>query len=141
LPVLYTCDGKNVPPQLTWTHPAKEAQSLILIMSSSDAKSEQKYHWVLHNIPPTTTELPELMSKLPHGAKLAKNSWGSADYQSPCPERGDVQSYIFTLYVLNKKVDIKPDTTPEQILDQIKNNIIQTGNITAVYSRWPVALN
>lgn len=141
LPVLYTCDGKGVPPQLTWGASAKDIKSFMLIMTSTDKENEPKYHWILYNIPPSLKELPELMSKIPTGSQIAKNSWGNTNYQSPCPDRGSAQSYIFTLYALNNKVDLKPDSSPESILTQIKSNIIETGSITAIYSRWPVPLN
>jgi len=141
LPVLYTCDGKNVPPQLTWTKLPKETQALALVMTSTEKDKKEKVHWILHNIAPNTKNIPELMSKLPAGAQVAKNSWGNTNYQSPCPDRGTAQSYLFTLYALNKKVTLPADTTPENILTTLKANTIQTGHITAIYSRWPVALN
>jgi hypothetical protein len=142
LPVRYTCDGKGVPPQITWSNPDKNTQSLILIMTSIDKSKVQKYHWILYNLPSNLKNLPEAMTKMPNdGPKVAKNSWGQSDYHSPCPERGGVQSYVFTLHALNKKLNIDANASPESIIDQIKNSIIQSGNLTAVYSRWPVPLN
>src|SRR5665213_688236 len=47
LPVLYTCDGKDVSPQLGWTSIPKNTQSLALVMVDPDAPGGDFYHWVV----------------------------------------------------------------------------------------------
>ncbi len=36
LPVLYTCDGKEISPQISWSNPPEKTQSFALVMSDPD---------------------------------------------------------------------------------------------------------
>ena len=101
LPVLYTCDGKDASPQFSWTNVPAKASVLALIVTDKDAPGGEFYHLVLFNIPKTTTELPEGMTKPPAGAEIAKNSFDKAAYNGPCPPKGSSHNYTFTLYALD----------------------------------------
>src|SRR5579864_1590668 len=65
LPVLYTCDGKDVNPGITWSGASDKVQAFALVMADPDAPSGTFYHWVLYNIPKDTKKLTENMSRLP----------------------------------------------------------------------------
>src|SRR3990167_9157005 len=72
LPVLYTCDGKDISPQFDWSNIPNKTQSLVFIMSDPQAPSGTFYHWVLYNIPKSITHLPQEMKKVT-GINLGKN--------------------------------------------------------------------
>ena len=67
IPSKYTCDGENINPPLKIEHVPANSQSLVLIMDDPDIPdfAKKNYgidvwdHWVIFNIPPTTTEIPE----------------------------------------------------------------------------------
>lgn len=134
MPVQYTCDGKDISPQIDWTHIPDKTVSLALIMSDPDAPGGTFYHWVLYNIPKTVTQFPEAMRQLPADTLAGKNSWGKMQYNGPCPPKGATHHYVFTLYALDKKLTL-PTATAETILNAIQNHILDQGELTTVYKR------
>jgi Raf kinase inhibitor-like YbhB/YbcL family protein len=62
-------------------------------------------HWLLYNIPPTISELPEnIMQKdLPTGTLQGKNDWKQTGYKGPCPPFGR-HRYFFKLYALDTEL-------------------------------------
>lgn len=135
IPTLYTCDGKNVSPQLSWAElPAKTA-SLAIIMKDLDAPKGTFYHWVVYNIPTSITELPQ-GAPIPAGASAVKNNFDKTDYSGPCPPKGAAHTYVFTLYALDSKLQLPKDANAESVLSAMKNHIIGQIELTGVYSRW-----
>ena len=61
IPVQYTCDGENVSPPLRWGRLPKDSQSLALICEDPDAPSGIFVHWLIFNLPPIVSDLPEAM--------------------------------------------------------------------------------
>ena len=64
IPSLYTCEGKSINPPLMISHVPKEAICLVLLMDDPDVpasvRKEQMWdHWVVFNIPPSTTKIQE----------------------------------------------------------------------------------
>ena len=59
-------------------------------------------HWVLYDIPPAASSLPEAVqaSALPSGTREGVNDWGRADYGGPCPPIGR-HRYLHKLYALD----------------------------------------
>jgi phosphatidylethanolamine-binding protein (PEBP) family uncharacterized protein len=55
----YTCDGENISPALNWFNVPNQTKSFVLIMSDPDAPGGTFYHWLVYNIPASTTSLPE----------------------------------------------------------------------------------
>src|SRR3990167_2155450 len=135
LPVLYTCDGKDVSPQFECTGLPDKTQTIALIMSDSDAPSGVFYHWVLYNIPNTTANLPQGADK-PTGVAIGKNSFGKLQYSGPCPPKGSAHSYVFTLYALDTKLTIPAGADAKTVLHTIQNHLLGKTQLTAIYSRW-----
>src|SRR5712692_8961850 len=74
IPAKYTCEGQDVSPPLAWTGVPPNAKSLVLIVDDPDAPDPAApkmtwVHWVLYNIPPVSTGLPEAVGSknLPTG--------------------------------------------------------------------------
>ncbi len=59
IPIKFTCDGKNISPQLTWTNVPSGTKSLALICDDPDAPMGTWVHWVIFNIPPTQEKFDE----------------------------------------------------------------------------------
>jgi Raf kinase inhibitor-like YbhB/YbcL family protein len=95
LPVKYTCSGKNISPQLAFDNIPSNATRLELELTDPDAPGGTFTHWVVRNIPPTTTGVSEGM--VPIGGVEVKNSYGNSSYGPPCPPPGDRHRYVFTL--------------------------------------------
>lgn len=141
IPTLYTCDGKNISPEMAWTNPPPNTKAFALVVSDPDAPKGIFYHWIVYNIPAATKELPEGLAQLPKGAQLSVNHFNKLTYAGPCPPKGTVHNYLYTLYALNQPIAVDPKATPAEIVSAIKANQIKSVVITAIYSRWagPVA--
>ena len=64
IPDRYTCDGADVSPPLSWQGIPEGTKSLALIVDDPDAPDPAApkvtwVHWVLYNLPPEVTALPE----------------------------------------------------------------------------------
>jgi Raf kinase inhibitor-like YbhB/YbcL family protein len=136
LPVLYTCDGKNISPELSWANAPAKTVNFALTLVDKEALSGKFYHWLIFNIPKTTTTLTEGIAKLPAGALIAKNSFANLGYNGPCPPHGTAHTYIFTLYALDTKLAIPGGATSDELSKALSNHIIAKATLTAVYSRW-----
>lgn len=107
IPARYTCDSVNISPPLTWTGVPAGTKSLVLIVDDPDAPNPEAprmtwVHWVLYNIPPDATGLPEgiVAEGLPPGTLQGLNDWHHTGYQGPCPPIGK-HRYFFKLYALD----------------------------------------
>ena len=107
IPSAFTCDGKNISPQLSWTGMPSGTKSLVLIVDDPDAPDPTApqvtwVHWVLYNIPASAKGLQENVaaSALPAGAASGINDWKHTGYGGPCPPVGQ-HRYYFKLYALD----------------------------------------
>lgn len=83
IPEPYTCEGKNVSPPLKWSGVPSETKSLALIVDDPDASIGTWVHWVVFDIPPTTSELPQDVTKsqfISGGAKQGLNDFKHLGY-------------------------------------------------------------
>ena len=70
----FTCTGDNISPSLSWTGAPKETKSFVITVYDPDAPTGSGWwHWVVINIPPSTTSIPKnagdpKASLLPAGA-------------------------------------------------------------------------
>lgn len=141
LPVLYTCDGKGISPQLSWVNSPKNGKSFTLILSDSSKPGSDKIHWIIYNLPSKINEIQSDPQSLPGSAKFGNNSDNNTQYLSPCPARGDVGKYTFTLYALDTMLTVPNKADAKTLLAAMKGHILQSDTLTAVYSRWPVPIN
>src|SRR3954453_23474348 len=95
IPLEYTADGSDVSPPLAWTDPPTGAESFALIVDDPDAPDPAApkrtwVHWVLYNLPPTATGLPEgaQVRELWPGAREGQNDWKRTGWGGPCPPIG-----------------------------------------------------
>jgi Raf kinase inhibitor-like YbhB/YbcL family protein len=136
LPVLYTCDDKNISPKITWSGKPAQTKSYALIVSDPDAPNGVFYHWVLFNLPTSLNTLEEGVTRLPANSKVGDNSWGKTAYNGPCPPKGTSHHYVFTLYALDKKLNLAEGTDAPKLMAVMKNHILDKTSFVAVYTRW-----
>lgn len=137
IPVLYTCQGKDLSPQLEWAHAPTTTASFALIMSDSNAPGGPFYHWILYNLPKTTTSLPEGMTSAPTGAMLGTNDFNKAQYSGPCPPKGKLHTYTITLYALDSTLTLPAGADAKTVLTSITSHVIAKATITGLYTPWP----
>lgn len=137
IPPEYTCDGSNVSPALSWRGIPSTAKSIALIMDDPDAPMGTFVHWVLFNIPPDTTELPEGVPKnktLDDGSSQGMTDFGRVGYGGPCPP-GGTHRYFFRLYALDTMLNLQPGASRKQLDDAMKGHILAAGELMGNYKR------
>lgn len=133
IPEIYTCDGEDLSPALSWQNVPGKTKTLALILSDPDAPNGTFYHWVLYNMPHTMTNLPEGVAQLSGGTMVGKNSWGKQQYNGPCPPKGAEHRYVFTLYALDTTLALKPGADANTLTDAMRNHIIGKAIITGLF--------
>lgn len=106
--------GEGLSPAVSWTNTPPGTQSFVLNMHDLEVArnktSDDQAHWVVWNIPASSTGLPE---GVPKGAQLADGSYQvsatGAMYRGPgAPANGPPHHYMFEIYALDTKLDVKP---------------------------------
>jgi Raf kinase inhibitor-like YbhB/YbcL family protein len=141
IPVKYTCEGADTSPPLEWSGVPPRAKSLALIVDDPDAPDPKApkmtyVHWVLYDIPPTTTRLAEGAAKggLPPGTREGKNDWKRTGYGGPCPPIGR-HRYFFKLYALDTElVDLGAPPKP-QLEKAIEGHVVETAELIGTYQK------
>ncbi len=141
IPVLYTCDGGNISPQLAWDKVPKTTKSLALIVDDPDAPDPKApkmtwVHWVLYNLPPDTTGLSQAVkiSDLPAGTLEGMNDWRRKGYGGPCPPIGR-HRYFHKLYALDKILPDLGAPTKASVVNAMAGHIIATAALVGTYKR------
>ncbi len=138
IPSKYTCDGQDISPHLAWGEPSPGTKAFALIVDDSDAPSGVFTHWVLFNLPADTRQLAEgipSQSQLQNGALQGKNDFDKIGYGGPYPPSGRPHRYQFTLYALDKLLDLEAGVSKKQLLDAMQGHILAQGKLTGIYQR------
>jgi len=138
IPKQFTCEGKNVSPPLTWTGTPTNVKSFALIADDPDAPSGTWVHWVVYDLPATTTELPEDTPKsqlIPGNAKQGITDFKQVGYGGPCPPPGKPHRYFFKLYALDEMLNLKPGATKKDIEKAMSGHILATAELVGTYER------
>lgn len=133
IPAQYSCDGKDISPDLEWTSVPAQTQTLALILSDIDAPGGTFYHWVVYNIPKTISSLPSAIDKLPAGSVVGKNSWNKLSYKGPCPPKGSTHQYIFSLYALDTPLHLSSGRDAESVLKAMQNHVLGEAELKATF--------
>lgn len=139
IPAMYTCDGKDISPELNWRGVPKNAKSLVLIVDDPDAPDPAApkmtwVHWVLYNIPVMATGLEEAIndSALPQGTLQGLNDWKRTGYGGPCPPVGR-HRYFHKLYALNTLLPDLKRPTRARVEEAMQGHIIEQTVLLGTY--------
>lgn len=136
----FGCSGGNVSPQLSWSGAPAGTKSFVLTVYDPDAPTGSGWwHWVVYDIPASTTELPAGAgggTGLPDGAKQARTDFGAPGYGGACPPPGKPHRYVFTVHALKvEKLDVPADATPALIGFMTNANTLGSAKLTVKYGR------
>jgi len=137
IPSKYTCDGVDISPPLKWDSAPEETKSLAVICDDPDAPMGTWVHWVIYNIPPVVTELPENIHQerlLRNKSKQGINDFRRIGYGGPCPPRGS-HRYFFKIYALDTVLELEAGIKKEELVRAMEGHILASGEIMGNYSR------
>lgn len=172
----------NINPHLAWSEAPEGTQSFVLICHDPDVPSKGDdvnqegrtvpaslprvdfYHWLLLDIPATTTEIAEGSHcrgvtpngksgpVAPDGMRHGINdytAWFAGDenmkgnyfgYDGPCPPWNDerLHHYIFTLYALDiQTLQVQGELTGGNIVAALEGHILASASINTTYTLNP----
>ncbi len=135
IPKRYGGDGENKSPPLEWSGSPVGTQQFALIAHDPDAPMPGGFtHWVVYGIPATTTKLPEAQG--PNAFVAGVNDAGKPGYTGPYPPSGHgAHHYYFWLYALDIKPDLKSGMNRSQLLDWMKDHILEQARLVGLYER------
>ena len=126
--------GEGTSPAITWTNVPPGTQSFFLNMHDMEVvrnkTTDDQAHWVVWNIPGTSTGLPEGVAK---GAQLPDGSYQISAtglvYRGPgAPANGPQHHYMFELYALDTKLEVQPSAdafeTRTNVMKAIQGHIL-----------------
>lgn len=141
IPTPYTCEGKDTSPALAWTGVPAGAKSLALIVDDPDAPDPKApkttwVHWVLYDLPPTGTGLPEGVAAkdLPAGTREGVNDWKKPGYGGPCPPIGR-HRYFFKLYALDTVLPDLKHPNKGQLLKAMEGHVVGQAELVGTYQK------
>ncbi|MCI4329110.1 MAG: YbhB/YbcL family Raf kinase inhibitor-like protein [Thermoplasmata archaeon] len=138
IPKRYSGDGDEVSPPLEILGTPLGTRALALICTDPDAPLWTFVHWVLYDIPPTTTSIPEAIPKgqptLADGSKQGANGMGRIGYLGPQPPRG-VHRYVFRIYALSQPLSLPPGVKAKRLEKAMEGRIVETSELVGTYSR------
>lgn len=130
IPSEFTCDGKNISPELSWKDVPEETKSFALAVVDPDAAGGMWIHWLVYNISKTLRKIDR--GNLPSGAKEVENDFGRRSYGGPCPPSG-THRYLFTLYALNTQN--LENLNKRDFFEKVKKHSIEKAEIMGLYKR------
>ena len=140
IPTLYTCEGKDLSPPLAWSGAQDGVKSLALIVDDPDAPDPKAprmtwVHWVLYNIPPEATGLPEGVGRaLPAGTLEGLNDWKRTGYGGPCPPIGR-HRYFHKLYALDTLLPDLKSPTKAQLEKAMEGHVLAKAELVGTYQK------
>jgi Raf kinase inhibitor-like YbhB/YbcL family protein len=141
LPDAQVYEGGNTSPQLRWEGFPTGTKSFAVTCYDPDAPTGSGFwHWVLFDLPVTTTELPAGagsgdFSGLPAGAKQARSDYGAAGFGGAAPPAGDgPHRYVFTVYAVDtESLGLDESATPAFVGFNLRFHAIARANLVATY--------
>lgn len=131
IPDKYTCKGQSINPELNIAGIPSNAKSLVLIMDDPDAPSGNWDHWIVFNMPVSTTTIEE--NSEPEGVG-GRNSWGRTGYGAPCPPSG-THRYTFKIYALDAMLSLKQEASKAEIEKAMKGHVVEEAKLVGLYGK------
>lgn len=134
IPKKYGYKNDNVSPPIKIRGVPSDANSLALIMDDPDAMKAVGrvwVHWVIWNIDPTISEISEGSS--PSGSVEGKTDFGEIGYGGPAPP-DKRHTYIFKLFALKTKLDLKKGSTKAQLEEEMNGQILDQAILKGTFA-------
>ena len=130
IPSEFTCDGRDISPQLSWSDVPEGTKSFALSVADPDAPMGTFIHWLVYDIPKDTDSI--LRGTLPSGANQVENDWSKEDWGGPCPPSG-THRYIFTLSALD--IEHIEGVNKNNFFNKVEEHTIEKAVLTGLYKR------
>jgi Raf kinase inhibitor-like YbhB/YbcL family protein len=131
---LYTCDGKDTEPQLAWSSVPDATKAFAIIVDDPDAPSGTFTHLVAFDLDATARSLAEGASATSAGGVLGTNDFGKLGYGGPCPPKGPLHHYRFTVYATDGKLGLASGATRAELDAALSHHVLAQGTLVGTFS-------
>ena len=139
-----SCHGENISPPLSWSGAPDGVATYALLAENIDHKTGKWVHWVVYDIPVSSTGFLEGISTstpvLTDGTTQGTNDKKQIGYYGPCPppllsslqaeaswfksETYEPQRHFFRLYALDVKLGLDPGMTKDELLKAMEGHVV-----------------
>lgn len=143
---LYTAEGRNISPPVSWDGAPPNARAFVVIMEDADSHgSRPSLDWLVYNIPGAAREIPkDLRPPQPSpknktdGPFLGRNYLGGLGYVGPNPPPGDPpHHYHIEVFALARPVRLGAGASLEKVLGAMNEDVLAAGETVATFSLTP----
>lgn len=138
IPAIFTCSGQDISPPLSWSGAPAGTQSLALTVIDPDAPVKPFVHWLIFNLPASTSSLAQGVPPSkngPDGSLQGRNDFNAEGYRGPCPPPGPAHHYHFTVYALDRSVTLPGGVREPAFADAIQGHVLATGELIGTFAR------
>ncbi|TLM67584.1 MAG: YbhB/YbcL family Raf kinase inhibitor-like protein, partial [Actinobacteria bacterium] len=121
----------NRSPALAWEDRPSQTLSYVLVCVDRAPIARNWVHWLVVDIPPGMTTLPDgaSLNSMPDTARELKNGFGELGWGGPQPPAGSgVHTYEITVYALDvATLDVGEDADLDAVLEAMEGHVLATG--------------
>ena len=136
IPEKYGYTAQNVNPPLIIEGAPDGTACFALLVDDPDAvKPAGKVwdHWIVWNIDPGTTKVPEGWDPGAAGANEGLNDYGERGYGGPNPPDRE-HTYRFELLALESRLDLPASTSADDVRSAAEGTIIDEASLTGTFA-------
>lgn len=133
--------GQDRSPQLSWSGAPDTARSFVVSVHDPEAPTPSGFwHWMVVDLPATTTELAAGIGQPEAPAWTVKNDARAAQFIGSAPPEGSgPHHYAFTVHALDvasiAELGLDENATPAFVTFNILPHIVASGTLTAIGER------
>lgn len=134
IPAEHTCDGADISPPLNVSGLPGGTESVVVVVEDPETSLGPWEHWVVFDIAAQPTEL-QLPAGRAGGGTSAVNSWKVTRYKGPCPPEGEEHRYFFTIYALNRRLELPEGIDSSAVYEAMQPFLINSAELMGRYAR------
>jgi len=129
MPSKFTCEGRDVNPELLIEDVPEGTKSLALIVDDPDAPAKTWVHWVVYDMAATGRIAEDSVP-----GRQGTNDSGGRDWSGPCPPSG-THRYYFKLYALDKMLGLGEGIDKKALEKAMGGHILDKAELIGLYKR------
>ncbi len=137
IPKKHSARGEDISPCLKLEGISQDAKSIAITMDDASHPLFPDYnHWLIWNVP-VQNNIPEA---IPPG-KVVENldgaiqgrAYGRNRYKGPKPPFKVIHTYVFTVFILDCKLDLSPKCKKSDLFEKMQGHILQKGTLSGKF--------
>lgn len=134
----FACDGGEHSVPLTFSGTPRQAKSLAVLMTETGAPKGNATLWILYNLPPSTTAVPE---NQPHARSIKGEALqlpafnGKIGYAGPCPPGGLTRHFVIEAFALDTLLNLSEQAGRRDFLLAVEGHILARSRLAGKYKK------